>query len=33
MLWQSLIHLSFLISAVAMAWTDKILYSTTHKAH
>ncbi|EGF10400.1 membrane protein [Neisseria bacilliformis ATCC BAA-1200] len=33
MLWQSLIHLSFLISAVAMARTDKILYSTTHKAH
>ncbi|MGF6148492.1 Predicted membrane protein [Kingella potus] len=33
LLWQSLIHLGFLASALAMAWTDKIVYSTTHKAH
>ena len=33
LLWQCVIHLSFLVSAIAMAWTDKIVYSTTHKAH
>ncbi|UOP04147.1 TIGR00645 family protein [Conchiformibius kuhniae] len=32
-MWQLLLHLGFLVSAVAMAWTDKIVYSTTHKAH
>ena len=31
--WQLLLHLGFLVSAVTMAWTDKIVYSTTHKAH
>lgn len=33
MMWQLLLHLGFLISAVAMAYTDKILYSTSHKSH
>ncbi|MGC7590233.1 TIGR00645 family protein [Bisgaard Taxon 46] len=33
MMWQLLLHLGFLISAVAMAYTDKILYSTSHKGH
>lgn len=33
MMWQLLIHLGFLVSALAMAWTDKIVYSTSHKAH
>lgn len=33
MMWQLLIHLGFLASAMAMAWTDKIVYSTTHKSH
>ena len=33
LMWQVIIHLSFLISAIAMAYTDKILYSTTHKNH
>ena len=33
LMWQCIIHLSFLISAIAMAWTDKIVYSTSHKAH
>lgn len=33
MMWQLFLHLGFLISAVAMALTDKIVYSTTHKNH
>ncbi|OBX02779.1 membrane protein [Gallibacterium genomosp. 1] len=33
MMWQLLLHLGFLISAIAMAYTDKILYSTSHKNH
>lgn len=33
MMWQLLLHLGFLISAVAMAYTDKILYGTSHKNH
>lgn len=33
MMWQLFIHLGFLLSALAMAYTDKILYSTTHKSH
>ncbi|MCI7717888.1 TIGR00645 family protein [[Pasteurella] aerogenes] len=33
MMWQLFIHLGFLISAVAMAYTDKILYGTSHKNH
>ena len=33
MMWQFIIHLGFLISALAMAWTDKIVYSTSHKPH
>lgn len=33
MMWQLLIHLGLLVSALAMAWTDKIVYSTSHKAH
>lgn len=33
MMWQLFLHLGFLVSAVAMAYTDKILYSTSHKNH
>lgn len=33
LMWQFIIHLGFLISALAMAWTDKIVYSTSHKQH
>lgn len=33
MQWQLLLHLGFLASAIAMAYTDKILYSTNHTAH
>ncbi|WP_233116406.1 TIGR00645 family protein [Aggregatibacter actinomycetemcomitans] len=33
MMWQLLLHLGFLASAIAMAYTDKILYGTSHKAH
>ena len=34
MMWQLLLHLGFLASAIAMAsYTDKILYSTSHKSH
>lgn len=32
-MWQLFLHLGFLVSAIAMAWTDKIVYSTTHNAH
>ncbi|XIE85452.1 hypothetical protein ACFX50_04050 [Neisseria meningitidis] len=30
---QCPVHVCFLISAIAMAWTDKIVYGTTHKPH
>ncbi|MDO4431283.1 MAG: TIGR00645 family protein [Lonepinella koalarum] len=33
MMWQLLLHLGFLVSALAMAYTDKILYSTSHTNH
>ncbi|MFY1026967.1 TIGR00645 family protein [Actinobacillus seminis] len=33
MMWQLLLHLGFLISAAAMAYTDRILYATSHKNH
>ncbi|PJG82464.1 TIGR00645 family protein [Caviibacterium pharyngocola] len=33
MMWQLFLHLGFLVSAIAMAYTDKILYSTSHKSH
>ncbi|OZN24666.1 TIGR00645 family protein [Actinobacillus seminis] len=33
MMWQLFLHLGFLISAVAMAYTDRILYATSHKNH
>ncbi len=33
MKWQLFLHLGFLASALAMAYTDKVLYSTSHKAH
>lgn len=33
MMWQLLLHLGFLVSAVAIAWTDKILYGTAHTHH
>lgn len=29
--WQLLLHLGFLASAMALAYTDKVLYSTSHK--
>lgn len=32
-MWQLLLHMGFLFSALAMALTDKIVYSTAHKAH
>ena len=32
-MWQLLLHLGFLVSAIALAYTDKILYSTSHKTH
>ena len=32
-MWQCITHICFLISALAMALTDKIVYGTTHKAH
>ncbi len=31
--WQLLLHFVFLLSAVAIAWTDRIVYGTAHKAH
>ena len=33
MMWQLLLHLGFLASALAMALTDRILYSTSHQEH
>jgi len=33
MMWQLLLHLAFLLSAIAMALMDKIVYSTAHQAH
>ena len=33
MMWQLFLHLGFLVSAIALAYTDKILYSTSHKTH
>ncbi|SMB87677.1 TIGR00645 family protein [Pasteurella testudinis DSM 23072] len=33
MMWQLLLHLGFLASALAMAYTDRILYGTSHKNH
>ncbi|SUT98688.1 Uncharacterised protein [Actinobacillus lignieresii] len=33
MQWQVIIHVTFLISAVAMAYTDKISHSVTTKHH
>lgn len=32
-MWEVIIHLAFLLSAIAMAYIDKILYSTSHKNH
>ena len=32
-MWQLFLHLGFLASALAVAYTDKILYSTTHHNH
>lgn len=32
-MWQLLLHLGFLLSALAMALMDKIVYSTAHQAH
>lgn len=33
MMWQLFLHLGFLVSALAMAYTDKILYGTSHHNH
>ena len=33
MMWQLLLHLGFLASALAMALTDRILYNTSHQEH
>src|SRR5699024_10826371 len=32
-MWQLFLHLGFLASALAVAYTDRILYNTTHKQH
>ncbi len=32
MMWQTLIHITFLLSALAIAYTDKLLNSTAHTA-
>lgn len=32
-MWQLLLHLAFLASAAAIAFTDKLLYSTVHHQH
>ena len=32
-MWQLLLHLGFLLSALAMALMDKLVYSTAHQAH
>ncbi|GGY14318.1 TIGR00645 family protein [Paludibacterium paludis] len=32
-MWQLFLHLAFLVSAAAIAFTDKLLYSTVHKNH
>ena len=31
--WQLMLHLAFLLSAAAIAYTDKLLYSTAHQPH
>lgn len=31
--WQLILHLGFLASAIALAYTDKLLYSTSHQNH
>jgi uncharacterized protein (TIGR00645 family) len=31
-MWQLLVHLGFLVSAAAIAYTDKLLYSTVHQS-
>lgn len=33
MQWQLLLHLGFLASAIAIAYTDKLVYSTNHTQH
>ncbi|WP_028448526.1 MULTISPECIES: TIGR00645 family protein [Chitinibacter] len=33
MKWQVIIHLAFLISAAALAYTDKLLHSVSHPSH
>jgi len=33
LMWQTLIHLTFLLSALAIAYTDKLLNSTQSAAH
>jgi len=33
LLWQTLIHVTFVLSAIAIAYTEKIIASTYHKKH
>ena len=33
LMWQTLIHVTFLLSALAIAYTDKLLSSAQHQAH
>ena len=33
LMWQTIIHLTFLLSAVAIAYTDKLLNSSQHGDH
>ncbi len=30
-LWQTIIHMAFILSAVGIAWTDKIMHAVNHK--
>ena len=33
MLWQVTIHLTFVLSAIALAWIDRLTYRTVQEAH
>ena len=32
-MWQTLIHVAFLVSALAISWTDRITTMTHHEKH
>jgi Predicted membrane protein len=32
-LWQTIIHVVFIASAIGIAWTDKLMANGSHKAH